>query len=121
MNGICPPYFSVVDMPALLEEPVDVEIYGGVSGIARGQLMGALANYGAGRRWQNSWMLIPSGVVGHGDSGAPVLTSRRMAIGMVVSGIFDYRRREEVVCLVQDLRSLEEEWLFPRDIHLTIS
>lgn len=117
-----PIHSGVLNSRATIEEPIEVDITGGASGSVRGFIVGALANFGVKPlTWKDSWVLLPSGVVRHGDSGAPVILPNGEALGMVVSGVIDHRSGEEIFCLAQDISSLEREWLSPRNIKLVPS
>jgi hypothetical protein len=110
---------GVAQTPPLYEQPVLGTIYGGVSGVVRDAgIVGALTAYGSPETlWKNSWLLVPSGAIVRGDSGgAFVLDQQHKVAGMVVGGSRLARSDRFMVQYVQDMASIESEFLRPAGI-----
>ncbi|MDT0447786.1 hypothetical protein [Streptomyces hesseae] len=107
---------GIVDLPAALHSPIQVRMFGAISGISTGMICGALMEYGDNPPWRNSWILIPSGIAANGDSGAPVILEEGgHALGVMVGGHRMPNSPTIAAFYVQDLSCIEREVLRPQN------
>jgi hypothetical protein len=88
-----------------LDFPVAGHLCGAYSGVVDASINGALKYFGDRTRiWENAWLVGPSGLAAHGDSGGAIVDTDGASVqGMLVGG----SRREG---------SLEFEWQYAHDM-----
>ena len=99
-----------------LTQPQLCTLHGAVAGsVANLGLIGALTLYGGvSGIWKNSWLLVPSGIVAQGDSGAPLITAPGSeAAAMLIGGSCLGSSSVFIAQYAQDLASLENDVLSP--------
>ena len=69
---------GIAQTPPHYGQPALGTIYGGVSGTVKDAgIIGTLTAYGSPEMlWKNSWLLVPSGAIVRGDSGAAFILDR---------------------------------------------
>ena len=111
-----PKHHGCAVIPSPLTQPLRATLHGAVSGVKPdAAICGALNVHGGPYGiWKNSWMLLPSGIVSQGDSGAALLlNSDQSALGMVVGGSRFDGSDSYLVQYAHDMESLQRDVLSP--------
>ena len=102
-------------------QPLIGTVYGAASGVVGGAaIVGALTDLGgANGLWKNCWLVVPSGLISQGDSGAIlVLRNSRQVAGIIVGGSRVLTSTTYMAQYAQDMESIDRDVLQPQGLEM---